>query len=51
MKTIEQKALEIAQLLEDGKGRDVKVIDVSELNSWTDYFVITTITSSASSNA
>ena len=47
MKTIEQKALEIAQLLEDGKGRDVKVIDVSELNSWTDYFVITTITSSA----
>lgn len=47
MKTIEQKAFEIAQLLEDGKGRDVKVIDVSELNSWTDYFVITTITSSA----
>lgn len=47
MKTTEQKALEIAQLLEDGKGRDVKVIDVSELNSWTDYFVITTITSSA----
>ena len=47
MKTTEQKALEIAQLLEDGKGRDVTVIDVSELNSWTDYFVITTITSSA----
>lgn len=47
MKTIEQKALELAQLLEDGKGRDVKVIDVSQLNSWTDYFVITTITSSA----
>ena len=46
-KTIEQKALEIARLLEDGKGKDVTVIDVSELNSWTDYFVITTITSSA----
>lgn len=46
-KTIEQKALEIASLLEDGKGKDVTVIDVSELNSWTDYFVIATITSSA----
>ncbi len=47
MKTIEEKAKEIAQILEDGKGRDVKIIDVSELNSWTDYFVITTVTSSA----
>ena len=47
MKTTEQKALEIARLLEDGKGRDVKVLDVSELNSWTDYFIITTVTSSA----
>ena len=26
MKTTEQKALEIARLLEDGKGRDVKVL-------------------------
>lgn len=47
MKTTEQKAKEIAQLMEDGKGRDVVVLDVSELNSWTDYFVIVTITSSA----
>ena len=47
MKSTEQKALEIARLLEDGKGRDVKVLDVSELNSWTDYFVIATVTSSA----
>ena len=46
-KSTEEKALEIAQLLEDGKGKDVTVIDVSELNSWTDYFVISTITSSA----
>ena len=45
MKSTEQKALEIARLLEDGKGRDVKVLDVSELNSWTDYFVIATVTS------
>ncbi len=46
-KTNEQKALEIAQLMEDGKGQDVAVLDVSGLNSWTDYFVIVTITSSA----
>lgn len=44
-KTEEEKALEIAQVLEDGKGTDVVVLDVSALNSWTDYFVICTITS------
>lgn len=47
MKTLEQKAIELAKLMEDGKGRDVTLIDVSGLNSWTDYFVITTVTSSA----
>lgn len=47
MKTIEDKALEIAQLMEDGKGSDVVVLDISELNSWTDYFVIVTVNSSA----
>ena len=46
-KTEKEKALEIAQLLEDGKGNDVTVLDVSELNSWTNYFVIATVTSSA----
>lgn len=46
-KTIKDQALEIAQMLEDGKAEDVKVLDVSELNSWTDYFVIATIHSSA----
>ncbi len=45
-KTEKEKALEIARLMEDGKGQHVTVIDVSELNSWTDYFVIVTITSS-----
>lgn len=38
-------ALEIAQLMEDGKGTDVSVLDVSELNSWTDFFVIVTVSS------
>lgn len=44
---MQEKALEIATLIEDGKGLDVRVIDISELNSWTDFFVIATITSSA----
>ena len=44
-KTVKEMALEIAKLMEDGKGADVCVIDVSELNSWTDYFVIATVSS------
>ena len=47
VKTAQQEALEIAQILEDSKADDVCVIDVSELNSWTDFFVIATIHSSA----
>ncbi len=47
MEETRTNALEIAALLEDGKADDVKVLDVSELNSWTDYFVIATIHSSA----
>ena len=47
MKTAEQNALEIAKILEDGKAENVTVLDVSELNSWTDFFVIATIHSSA----
>ena len=46
MKTDKEKALDIAQLMEDGKGKDVVVLDVSQLNSWTDFFVIVTVNSS-----
>ncbi len=46
-KSTQEKVLEIAQLMEDGKGLDVVALDISELNSWTDYFVIVTVTSSA----
>jgi len=45
-KSNEQKAIEIAKLMEDGKGKDTVLMDISELNSWTDYFVITTVSSS-----
>ena len=47
MKTMEEKAIEIAKLMEDGKGNDVTLLDISGLNSWTDYFVIVTVNSSA----
>lgn len=47
MKTVEQNVKELARLMEDGKGKEVVVLDVSELNSWTDYFIIVTITSSS----
>lgn len=47
MKTAEEKTIELARLMEDGKGKDVVVLDISQLNSWTDYFIIVTITSSA----
>lgn len=46
MKTLKEKALEIGELLKDSKGADVTVIDVSRLNSWTDFFVIVTVNSS-----
>lgn len=46
MKTVEQKAIEIAKLMEDGKGKDVVLLNITELNSWTDYFVIVTVNSS-----
>lgn len=47
MKTTEEKAREIAKLMEDGRGKDVTLLDISGLNSWTDYFVIVTVNSSA----
>lgn len=47
MKTIEDKAKEIARLMQDGKGKDVVLLNVSELSSWTDYFIIATVSSSA----
>ena len=47
MKTTEEKAREIAKLMEDGKGKDVTLLDISGLNSWTEYFVIVTVNSSA----
>lgn len=35
-----------AQVLADHNGRDTLVLDMAELSMWTDYFVVTTATSS-----
>lgn len=42
---VEETIINIATELEEHKAMDVSVIDVRELNSWTDYFVIATVTS------
>ncbi len=42
-------AVHLGKLLADHRGQDVKVLDLSGRNSWTDYFVIATTTSSTHS--
>ncbi len=39
-------AVETAKLIEDHKGADTVLINVAEVNSWTDYFIISTAMSS-----
>jgi ribosome-associated protein len=38
-------AIALGKLLEEHKGGDVVVMDMKNLNFWTDYFIITTVTS------
>ena len=40
-------ALEAARLIADHKGEDTVVLDLSEISSIADYFIITTVRSSA----
>ncbi|MDR0999065.1 MAG: ribosome silencing factor [Treponema sp.] len=40
-------ALALGELLRDARGQDVVALDLRELNSWTDFFVIVTVTSGA----
>ena len=42
----ERTVKEIAAFIEEHNGQDTVVLNISELNSWTDYFIITTVTSS-----
>ena len=41
----EKTVKEIADFINEHNGQDTVVLDISELNSWTDYFIITTVTS------
>ncbi|MBN1837498.1 MAG: ribosome silencing factor [Spirochaetales bacterium] len=45
--TARNSVLEIARLLEDHRGEDVIALYIGEMSSWTDYFVISTVRSSA----
>jgi len=37
--------IELARLLDEHNGKDTVVLDIHEQSSWTDYFVITTVSS------
>ena len=39
-------AIEIGKLLKDHRAADIAVIDMRQLNFWTDFFIIATVTSS-----
>ncbi len=41
-----ETAIEIARLIEEHKGVDTRVIDLSGQTSWTDFFVISTVSGS-----
>ncbi|MDR1748507.1 MAG: ribosome silencing factor [Spirochaetaceae bacterium] len=49
MQEMRTKALELGRLLQEHKGEKVTVLDISRLNSWTDYFVIAAVNSSTHS--
>ncbi len=44
--TVKNKVLEIATLLEEHRGEETSALYVGEMSGWTDYFIITTVTSS-----
>jgi ribosome-associated protein len=44
-----EAAVSLGKLLVEHKGGDVVVLDVSGKNTWADYFIIATVTSSAHS--
>jgi ribosome-associated protein len=40
-----ERAAALADLLRDHRGGDVVVMDLREMNTWTDFFVVATVTS------
>ncbi len=51
MQTSHQTVLEIADLLENAKARDIVVLDMRKLTGISDYFVICTVNSTVQSKA
>jgi ribosome-associated protein len=45
----EEAVLDLAGAIRDQKGQQTIVLDLRELNSWSDFFIITTVTSSTHS--
>jgi ribosome-associated protein len=41
----DKTAQELGELLKDHNGKDVVVLDLRKLNTWTDFFIIATVTS------
>jgi ribosome-associated protein len=39
--------LQLAELIDEHNGKDTVVLDMHQQSSWTDYFIITTVTSQA----
>ena len=42
---IDTQAAALGELLRDHKGQDVSVLDLREINNWTDFFIIATVSS------
>ncbi len=47
MSTEKNHVLEIAKILEDHRAKDVVALDLKEQSTWTDYFLIATVSSVA----
>ncbi|MDR2484860.1 MAG: ribosome silencing factor [Treponema sp.] len=43
--SVHDTAIELGKLLRDYRGKDVLVMDLRNINGWTDFFVIATVTS------
>ena len=45
--TVKTNVLQIARLLEEHRGDDVLIMYIGEMSNWTDFFIISTVRSSA----
>ena len=43
---VQELALALGNLIRDHRGEDVVILDLRELNSWTDFFIVATVSSS-----